>query len=128
MKKLAVVGLLACSSAIAGWTELSNGVLKASIGNSKVAKVDQVVLFWQRVEIKNEQSPIDLMLMRVMASCESHTYSIVNQVAYKDGKEAYKNDKPADQKTINQDSLLATSIEHLCSSNASDMLLNGEIY
>lgn len=128
MKKLAVVGLLVCSSAIAGWTELSNGVLKASIGDNKVAKVDQVVLFWQRIEIKDAQSPIDLMLMRVMASCGSHTYSVVNQVVYKNGKEAYKNDKPSEQKTINQGSLLATSIDHLCGLNTSDILLNGEVY
>lgn len=128
MKKLAVIGLFACSSAIAGWTELSNGVLKASIGDNKVAKVDQVVLFWQRVEINDEKSPIDLMLMRVMASCESNTYSVINQVAYKGGKEAYKNDKPSEQKTINQGSLLATSIDHLCGLSAGDALLNGELY
>lgn len=128
MKKLAVVGLLVCSSAIAGWTELSNGVLKASIGDNKVAKVDQVVLFWQRVEINDEKSPIDLMLMRVMASCESNTYSVINQVSYKRGKEAYQNDKPSEQKTINQDSLLATSIDHLCGLSASEIILNGALY
>lgn len=128
MKRLAIMGLLIGSSAMAGWTELSNGVVKASIGDSKVARVDQVVLFWQRVEIKDKQSPIDLMLMRVMASCESKTYSVINQVSYKEGREAYQNDKPSEQKMINQGSLLATSIEHLCGLNSSDILLNGDIY
>lgn len=128
MKKLAVVGLLVCSSAIAGWTELSNGVLKASIGDNKVAKVDQVVLFWQRVEINNEQSPIDLMLMRVMASCESNHYSVINQISYKNGKEVYQNDKPSEPKPVDRGSLLSVSLEHLCGVSASEAILNGAIY
>lgn len=128
MKGFLVIGLFICSTAIAGWTELTNGAVKASIGDNKVAKVDQVVLFWQRVEIKDKQSPIDLLLMRVMASCESNHYSVINQISYKDGKEAYQNDKPSEPKPINRGSLLSVSLEHLCGVSASEVILNGELY
>jgi hypothetical protein len=128
LKGFLVIGLFICSTAIAGWTELTNGAVKASIGDNKVAKVDQVVLFWQRVEIKDKQSPIDLLLMRVMASCESNHYSVINQISYKDGKEAYQNDKPSEPKPINRGSLLSVSLEHLCGVSASEVILNGELY
>ena len=114
MKGLIIVGWLACSTVLAGWTNLNEGSLKTSVGDNKIAKVDDVVLFWQQVEIKKLDSPIDKFLLRVMASCGTKDYVVINQVSYKNGNEVYQDDKPTEVKTMKQGSLLGMALEHVC--------------
>lgn len=124
MKKLLAL-LLISPSLLAGWTDLSDGAIKSSVGDNKIVRVDDVVIFWQKVVIKDRNSPIDQLLMRVVISCESDKYAVLNKASYKKGSEVFKDDVPEQSKPIKEGSLLANSANFLCSPPSHSLILDG---
>lgn len=132
MKGLLLGLLIAAPCALAGWTELSDGRLTSSVGDNKIVRIDNVIIFWQKIDFKEGESPIDQLLIRVVASCESYRYSVLHKSSYKLGKEIFKSDDPDEIKTIEQGSLLANSVDFICQPKSTDLILNSpderEIY
>lgn len=128
MKKGLLIGLLLVSPCVlAGWIELSNGSIKSSVGDNKVVKIDDVVIFWQKVGIKNQDSPIDQLLMRVAISCRSSKYAILHKSSYKKGAEIFRDDNPEQAKQIKEGSLLSNSANYLCAPDSHQLILDGQL-
>lgn len=127
MKGLLIGLLLVSPCVLAGWVELSDGSIKSSIGDNKVIKLDEVIIFWQKVGIKNQDSPIDQLLMRVAISCQSNQYAVLNKSSYKKGAEVFKDDNPEQPKLIREGSLLSNSANYLCSPPSHSLILDSEL-
>lgn len=129
---LASLLLWSASCVLAGWTDLSDGAIKSSVGDNKVIKLDDVIIFWQRVSIKNQDSPIDQLLMRVAISCRSSQYAVLHKSSYKKGIEIFKDDNPEQTKPIKEGSLLSNSANYLCAPDSHQLILDqelaGEVY
>ena len=128
MRKELLIGLLLVSPCVlAGWIELSDGSIKSSVGDNKVVKIDDVVIFWQKVGIKNQDSPIDQLLMRVAISCRSSKYAILHKSSYKKGAEIFRDDNPEQAKQIKEGSLLSNSANYLCAHDSHQLILDGQL-
>jgi len=128
VKKGLLIGLLLVSPCVlAGWIELSDGSIKSSVGDNKVVKIDDVVIFWQKVGIKNQGSPIDQLLMRVAISCQSNQYAVLHKSSYKKGNEIFKDDNPEQTKPIKEGSLLSNSANYLCAPDSHQLILDSEL-
>ena len=124
---LASLLLWSSSCVLAGWTDLSDGAIKSSVGDNKVIKLDDVIIFWQRVGIKNQDSPIDQLLMRVAISCQSNQYAVLHKSSYKKGIEIFKDDNPEKTKPIKEGSLLSNSANYLCAPDSHQLILDSEL-
>lgn len=124
---LASLLLWSSSCVLAGWTDLSDGAIKSSVGDNKVIKLDDVIIFWQRVGIKNQDSPIDQLLMRVAISCQSSQYAVLHKSSYKKGNEVFKDDNPEQTKPIKEGSLLSNSANYLCAPDSHQLILDQEL-
>lgn len=124
---LASLLLWSSSCVLAGWTDLSDGAIKSSVGDNKVIKLDDVIIFWQRVGIKNQDSPIDQLLMRVAISCQSNQYAVLHKSSYKKGIEIFKDDNPEQTKLIKEGSLLSNSANYLCAPDSHQLILDSEL-
>lgn len=124
---LASLLLWSSSCVLAGWTDLSDGAIKSSVGDNKVIKLDDVIIFWQRVGIKNQDSPIDQLLMRVAISCQSNQYAVLHKSSYKKGTEIFKDDNPEQTKPIKEGSLLSNSANYLCAPDSHQLILDSEL-
>lgn len=132
MKGLLIGLLLVSPCVLAGWIELSDGSIKSSVGDNKIIKLDEVVIFWQKVGIRNQDSPIDQLLMRVAISCRSSQYAVLHKSSYKKGIEIFKDDNPEQVKPIKEGSLLSNSANYLCAPDSHQLILDqelaGEVY
>lgn len=127
MKGLLIGLLLVSPCVLAGWIELSDGEIKSSVGDNKVIKLDDVIIFWQRVGIKNKDSPIDQLLMRVAISCQSNQYAVLHKSSYKKDTEIFKDDNPEQTKPIKEGSLLYNSAKYLCAPDSHQLILDSEL-
>lgn len=111
MKGFLLIGLLCAIPVSAGWDKVAErDGLTASVGDGKITRIADSVVFWQRISKESGYS-----LLRIMADCDSQEYAVLNASQHnKMGKELLIDNNPSEVETANDSSLAAAGIDRAC--------------
>ena len=111
MKGFLLIGLLCAIPVSAGWDKVAErDGLTASVGDGKITRIADSVVFWQRISKESGYS-----LLRIMADCDSQEYAVLNASQYdKGGKELLVDNNPSEVEIAKDESLAMAGINRAC--------------